>query len=52
MPRTIPIRLQSVPMVQSLLQYREVTEKKKASFPAEQAFTNEYNEQARKLLGK
>jgi NitT/TauT family transport system substrate-binding protein len=42
----------SVPMVQSLLQYREVTEKKKASFPAEQAYTNEYNEQAKKLLGK
>lgn len=42
----------SLPMVQSLLQYREVTEKKKASFPVDQAFTNEYFQQAKTILGK
>jgi ABC-type nitrate/sulfonate/bicarbonate transport system substrate-binding protein len=42
----------SLPMVQSLLQYREVTEHKKASFPADQAFTNEYFQQAKTILGK
>jgi NitT/TauT family transport system substrate-binding protein len=42
----------SLPLVQSLLQYREVTEKKKASFPAEQAFTNEFNDRAKQVLGK
>jgi sulfonate transport system substrate-binding protein len=38
--------------IQSLLQYREVTEGKKATFPADQAFTNEYVEKAKALLGK
>lgn len=38
--------------IQSLLQYREVTEGKKASFSADQAFTNEYVEKAKTLLGK
>jgi NitT/TauT family transport system substrate-binding protein len=42
----------SLPYVQSLLQYREVTEKKKASFPAEQAFTNDYVDRAKVVLGK
>jgi NitT/TauT family transport system substrate-binding protein len=41
-----------LPMVESLLQYREVTEKKKASFPVDQAFTNEYYARAKTLLGK
>ena len=38
--------------VQSLLQYREVTEKKKATFPVEQAYTNEFNDKAKAILGK
>ena len=42
----------SLPLVQSLLQYREVTEKKKASFPVEQAFTNEFTDKAKVILGK
>ena len=42
----------SLPYIQSLLQYREVTEGKKASFPPEQAFTNEYVDKAKTLLGK
>jgi NitT/TauT family transport system substrate-binding protein len=42
----------SLPYVQSLLQYREVTEKKKATFAVEQAFTNEFTEKARAVLGK
>jgi NitT/TauT family transport system substrate-binding protein len=42
----------SLPSVQSLLQYREVTEKKKASFSAEQAFTNEFADKAKVMLGK
>ena len=42
----------SLPLVQSLLQYREITEKKKASFAVDQAFTNEYFEKARVMLGK
>lgn len=41
-----------LPYVESLLQYREVTEGKKARFSADQAFTNEYVEKAKALLGK
>jgi NitT/TauT family transport system substrate-binding protein len=42
----------ALPYVQSLLQYREVTEGKKATFPADQAFTNDSVQKAKALLGK